>query len=160
MNIAKIIKMIVVVFMLSAHAGWAQIQPFSSQNLAAVKTEWHGKNWIMLLWSLDCPPCFKELATVQKLRLSHPALPVLLVNVDDLGELAEEREQVLVTFGLQGMPNLYFVEGQAARSRYTIDPQWGGELPRSYFIDKNGGLRGRSGLVSEALLTQWLIPQS
>ncbi len=132
-------------------------QPFSSQELLKVKQQWHGKNWVMLLWSIDCPPCFKELGLIQQLKQHNPDLPVLLINVDDYEESMEERNQIIAQFELQDMHNLYFDEGEAARSRFAIDPQWGGELPRSYFVDSQGKTFGRSGLVNKSILHKWLL---
>ena len=154
----KSIRFLIVVSVLLTGSVSANTQTFSSHKLEAVKKQWQGKNWLMLLWSVDCPPCFKELAVVQKLRNAHSELAVLLVNVDDFDELDAERDEVIASFSLQEMPNLYFAEGEAAKNRYIIDPAWGGELPRSYFVDTTGRFRGRSGLVSEAMLTQWLVP--
>ena len=85
-------------------------------------------------------------------------LAVVIINVDTHENSKEERNEILESFELTQRTNLYFREGLADQSRYFIDPQWFGELPRSYFIDETGVFHGKSGLVSKALLAQWLLP--
>jgi len=50
-----------------------------------------------------------------------------------------------------------FADGEGDRNRYLIDANWYGELPRSYFVEPSGKFHGKSGLVSESLLTKWLL---
>ena len=129
---------------------------FSQENFDRIKQQHLGKQWLMLLWSVDCPPCFKELALIQKIRLTKPDIAIVIVNVDDNDDVAQERKKVLDSYGLTTLESYYFSDGQGDRSRYLIDPSWFGELPRSYFIESNGRSHGRSGLVKEELLVNWL----
>ena len=131
---------------------------FNKEQLTKVKVENKGKQWLMLLWSVDCPPCFKELAILQKLKNKYDDLPVVIINTDADDESVEERKAVINKFELNHLTNLHFVDGKADQSRFLIDPQWYGELPRSYFIEKNGQFHGKSGLVNKVILTQWLLP--
>lgn len=131
---------------------------FNKEQLTKIKVENKGKQWLMLLWSVDCPPCFKELAILQKLKNKYDDLPVVIINTDADDESVEERKAVINKFELNHLTNLHFVDGKADQSRFLIDPQWYGELPRSYFIEKNGQFHGKSGLVNKVILTQWLLP--
>ena len=49
-----------------------------------------------------------------------------------------------------------FGDAGAERLRYSIDPGWRGEMPRSYLYDDDGSRVGLSGPISEDLLQGWL----
>lgn len=130
---------------------------FTKTNFEQIKQQNIGKQWLMLLWSVDCPPCFKELSLIQEMRQTKPDLNIVIINVDDNEEVTNERERVLNSYGFAQLTNYYFADGEGDRSRYLIDPSWYGELPRSYFVEASGKFHGKSGLVSKSLLTKWLI---
>ena len=137
----------------------ADSQPFASEDLTRYQQQYQGKQWLLLLWSVDCPPCFKELAVLSRLATQQPELRVVLVNTDDDDQLTRERQQIVAKYGLEHLPNFHFADGQGSHSRYRIDPTWYGELPRSYFFEADGTRHGRSGLVTAELLERWLTKQ-
>jgi len=136
---------------------YADQQIFTRDSFEQVKQQYKDKQWLIILWSVDCPACFKELALLEKIRKEKRHLPVVLINVDDSPEVNLERYKVLAQYKLADLQNLYFVEDQADQSRFMIDSKWYGELPRSYFIDKKGVFHGKSGLLDEALMIHWLL---
>jgi thiol-disulfide isomerase/thioredoxin len=131
---------------------------FNKEQFDRVKAEHKGKQWLMLLWSIDCPPCFKELAIIQKLQNQYNDLKVVIINTDADNEINDERKKVIEKFELDKLENFHFMEGKGYQGRFLVDPQWYGELPRSYFIEKSGKFHGKSGLVNESLLIHWLVP--
>lgn len=134
-----------------------QVSPFTQTVFEKIKEQYQGKKWLTLLWSVDCPPCMKELALVQKLQQKNKGLAIVIVNVDTHENSKQQRDEILLHFNLAQHKHLYFRDGSEDQSRYYIDPQWFGELPRSYFIDEAGFFHGKSGLVSKTLLEQWLL---
>lgn len=145
-------------------SGLAQSEPlskksveFNSIHFEQVKSERLGQKWLALLWSVDCPPCMKELALVQKLHKKKKDLAIVIINTDTEEGSEKERIDIIKHFNLVNLENFHFTEGQEAQQRYQVDPQWFGELPRSYFIDEKGKFHGKSGLIPEALLSQWLL---
>jgi len=136
-----------------------ELQPFSQDAFTALKQQKLGVRWLMVVWSLDCPACFKELKLIQTLQKANPnkRFEVIYINADDSNEVEFERKQVLAVYGMQNVENFYFVDGQADKSRYQIDPNWYGELPRSYFVDEQGVFHGKSGLLDEVLISKWLL---
>jgi thiol-disulfide isomerase/thioredoxin len=130
---------------------------FNIKAFEQIKQQNKDKQWLMLLWSVDCPPCFKELKIIQELSKTKPDLAVVIINTDDNNEVSQHRQEIINNYHLDHLSHYYFAEDQGDQSRYIVDPTWYGELPRSYFIDANGKFHGRSGLVSKSLLTQWLI---
>ncbi len=132
------------------------LQAFNSEILLKQQQENKGKRWLILLWSVDCPPCYKELALISHLREQHELQPIVIINTDDNDEVHAERSKVITQFKLDDLVNLYFIDGQGAYNRYSIDASWHGELPRSYLIDEQGKAKGRSGLLDKETLLAWL----
>ena len=132
-------------------------QVFDSVIYEEIKKKYQGKKWLTLLWSVDCPPCMKELAIVQTLQKQQSELPIVIINVDTFEDSVQQRNKVVAHFNLASQTNLHFSDGLEDRSRYLIDPHWFGELPRSYFIDEAGTFHGKSGLASKSLLERWLM---
>lgn len=130
---------------------------FNNVHFDKVKQNKLGQRWLALLWSVDCPPCMKELALLQKLQQKQQDLAVVIINTDTEESSEKERSDIIKHFNLMNLKNFHFTQGQEAQQRYQVDPQWFGELPRSYFIDEDGKFHGKSGLVAEELLTQWLM---
>lgn len=130
---------------------------FTKQALNDVTTQYHNKKWLMVLWSVDCPPCFKELSLLSKLAQAQPNLPVVLINTDDDESYKQQRIEVIAKYGLEKLSNYYFAPNSAAQSRYIIDAKWFGELPRSYFYDENGKRTGLSGLIDKKTLSRWVL---
>ncbi len=145
-------------------SGLAQAEPlakgsveFNKVLFEQVKQEKIGQKWLALLWSVDCPPCMKELALVQKLQQNQKDLAVVMINTDTEESSEQERSDIIKHFNLMNLKNFHFTQGQEAQQRYQVDSQWFGELPRSYFVDEQGKFHGKSGLIAEELLTQWLL---
>ncbi len=132
-------------------------KPFNKIHLTALKQHYKGQRWLMVFWSVDCPPCFQELAMIQTLSEQVTNLAIVIVNADDSDDISHERSNVIERFKLSHLTHLYFVEGQGAKSRYIVDPSWYGELPRSYFIDAAGKFNGKSGLITKQALNEWLL---
>ncbi|MDX2367449.1 MAG: redoxin domain-containing protein [Colwellia sp.] len=144
-------------FLFFPSASYAESITFDEAKLTRVKAQNMGKQWLMLLWSVDCPPCFKELAIIQKLQSQHDDLAVVIINTDDNDEIKSERKKIIEKFELSTLTNFHFVDGKGDQSRFFIDPNWYGELPRSYFVESNGKFHGKSGLVNKPILMQWLV---
>lgn len=137
-----------------------QAEPFTQVAFDEIKAKYQGRKWLTLLWSVDCPPCMKELALVQNLQQQKKDIAVVIINVDTYENSEQQRDEILLHFYLTQQKHLYFQENLEDQSRYHIDPQWFGELPRSYFIDEAGIFHGKSGLVSKELLSKWLLTPS
>jgi hypothetical protein len=99
----------------------------------------------------------KELALVKTLQQEKEDLAVVIINVDTGEEHEVQRQEIIAHFQLTQVTQLYFRDGFEAHSRYLIDPQWFGELPRSYFINEAGVFHGKSGLIDKFILSKWLL---
>ena len=65
---------------------------------------------------------------------------------------------VLARYRLQHLHSYVFDDNPAQSLRYTIDPAWYGELPRSYLFTRQHTRQAISGLLSEEELLNWLKP--
>ncbi|HDZ08394.1 exo-alpha-sialidase [Pseudohongiella sp.] len=131
------------------------IIPFTADSFARVKAGRAGQPFVLALWSVDCPPCMVELDLLGRMREQHPDLPLVLISVDDIA-LQADAEDFLLDYGLADMTSWMFADDYAAPLRYSIDPQWFGELPRSYHFDAQHQSRAHSGIMTEAQLRTWL----
>ncbi|TVS16902.1 MAG: hypothetical protein EA417_07825 [Gammaproteobacteria bacterium] len=137
-----------------AHAAGAALQPFDTDAFDEIRTRYANETVLVLIWSLDCHHCKDGMAKAAGLLDERPGLNLVLVNVDPADEAAAVAS-TLQKLGLSEADNWQFVDAPAARLRATIDPQWFGELPRSYLIDAEGNSAGFSGRISQDALDHW-----
>jgi thiol-disulfide isomerase/thioredoxin len=133
----------------------ADIHPFVAETLAEIQQEYAGRPFLLALWSVDCPPCMAELSMLGRLRKEHPDLPLVLVSTDPV-EQRDDAEDFLLDYQLTDMRSWMFADPFAERLRFTIDPQWYGELPRSYYYDASHQPEAHSGMLTEAQVREWL----
>jgi thiol-disulfide isomerase/thioredoxin len=110
--------------------------------------------FLMVLWSLDCPPCLKELNMLGSILKENPDMKLVLVSTDSPSRI-ENIKQRLNTAGLSGAENQIFTSASSQRLRYSIDPAWYGELPRSYF-HVNNKRHAISGMLDKREIINWL----
>ena len=133
----------------------AELKPFGMDSLARIEQAHQDQGFLLVLWSLDCPPCIKELGTLQSLQLPTPSRRLVLVSTDG-EERRGEVEKMLEGFELADHENWLFADTYTERLRYRIDADWFGELPRSYHYDAQHQRVARSGRLNHQTLVQWL----
>lgn len=133
----------------------ANIEPFVADTFAQLKAERQGQGFLLALWSVDCPPCMAELNMLGELLEEHPDLPLVLVSTDQIRQ-REDAEDFLIEYGLTDIQSWMFADPFAERLRFTIDPQWFGELPRSYYFDAQHQPETHSGILTESQARAWL----
>lgn len=131
------------------------LKPFQSDSLDKIVKDRNGQGFIMVLWSIDCPPCFKELSQLQQLRDQFPKGSLVLIATDG-EEHADSVQKVLKEFQLDQMDNWVFADTTPERLRYVIDSSWYGELPRAYIYEESHKRHAHSGNLSGEKLQQWL----
>lgn len=137
---------------LCAHAGDG-LRPFDSASYQAIAEEHHGQPFVLAFWSLDCPPCHRELAELGQWMSAHPDTALVLVSTDE--NPGDEALDVLRGYGLQNADNWAMTVPFDTPVRYAIDPLWYGELPRSYLFDAEHRRQTVSGVLGEQALDQW-----
>jgi thiol-disulfide isomerase/thioredoxin len=131
----------------------ADIRTFNQGSINAIENSKQNRAFVLMLWSLDCPPCFKELAMLQKLPPKWQNR-VVLINTDG-AEQTTAVDKIVEEFQLHNIQHWIFSQTMSPALRHSIDPNWRGELPRSYFY--NGRERiSYSGLVTRVKIDNWL----
>ncbi len=132
----------------------AEFRPFTGESLKEITNAHAGRPFLLVLWSVDCPPCLKELEQIGRLypRLKPDSLVIIST---DGADNADEAHQALMRNGLAAAENWRFAGNFPERLRFYIDPDWYGELPRTYFYAANHARTGKSGALSRALIRQW-----
>ncbi|GAA0695336.1 hypothetical protein [Dyella marensis] len=120
---------------------------------ALLKPPAHGVR-VLALWGLDCAYCESNLQALQKLQRAHPReIELIAVATDSVAENAA-LEQRLHAAGVDMLPSRAYADATPERINYLIDPNWGGELPRTLIIRADGSRKGISGqLTPEKLAT-------
>lgn len=127
---------------------------FTAESFEEIKASFEGQEFLLGLWSVDCPPCMVEMEFMAKLVELNPDLAYVLVSTDPIDQ-RDYSAEFLEDVGLGGKESWMFADSFVERLRFSIDPNWYGELPRSYFFDNNHAMKSHSGIVSEELLQQW-----
>ncbi|HEX6735346.1 MAG TPA: hypothetical protein VF096_11095 [Azonexus sp.] len=133
----------------------AEVRPFVVGSLAQIEQERPGRPFILSLWSASCTHCPAELKALGDLLRRQPRLEVVIVATDTPDEAAE-LQRLAAGYGLAGRAQWVFADAQPERLRYEIDRRWYGELPRTYFYDRQHRRLGRSGVVPAGELERWV----
>ena len=146
------------IFFLVALPASAEMKSFSIDSLTTIEAQYEGQSFVLVLWSLDCPPCFTELSTLSKLHRQQPDLKIVLVSTDGTAK-KKSALQLVNQKQLASADNWVFSNAFVESLRYSIDPNWHGELPRSYLYSENNHRSAHSGVLTEQRLIQWIAQQ-
>ena len=131
------------------------LRPFLSGSYSQILEQHKQQTFVLVLWSVDCPPCHKELEMLGKLVTKDPELNIVLVSTDI--ETENDIVQAILSKYQLGNIESWIFRGESDQSlRYEIDRHWYGELPRSYFFKPSGKKNVTSGVLSEKKLITWL----
>jgi thiol-disulfide isomerase/thioredoxin len=139
------------VLLLAAPVRADEIRPLGADTFAHLKAQFAGRSFLVSLWSLDCPPCRQELVMLGELKRENPDFPLLLIATDPIEKRAEALA-VLGQFGLDQIESWMFADAFTERLRFSIDPAWYGELPRSYFYAADQSMSAHSGILTRAMI--------
>lgn len=144
----------VVLFVCAAARAQEPLRPFDATSLNGVLEQHAGKPFVLALWSIHCAPCREEMAYWKEFRQRYPNVPIVLVSTDLPEEWSDVR-RFLVRYDPGPVERWAFADEYVERLRYSIDPKWRGELPRTYFYDANHVAQGRSGKIDVGWLNDW-----
>lgn len=125
-----------------------RVAVFDSANAARIAASQQGKPFVLVVWSLDCVYCKRNFDALGKLRAKHPELRVVTLSTDSVESLPQVR-QVLDRVRLARNAWVFGHEPQE-RLRYAVNPDWMGEMPRTYFYRADGQRQGVSGVIGDA----------
>ncbi|TAN50060.1 MAG: TlpA family protein disulfide reductase [Methylococcaceae bacterium] len=130
-------------------------KPYHRTSLAQIRQTYQGERFVLVLWSLLCSTCMKELDVLAKTLREHPGMHLVLISTDEMSD-AGEVSAVLEMRGLEAADSWIFADDNVQRMRFVIDPGWYGELPRSYFYAADHQRVAVSGAIDQARLEAWL----
>lgn len=99
---------------------------------------------LVMIWSVDCAPCHRELPQLAKLVRAGRVASLILISADS-PEQTPELADVLTRAGLTQATARVFGHTEPARLRHDIDPRWSGETPRHYLYANGKPVRAWSG---------------
>jgi len=122
------------------------IKPFVPGSYQQLLTEKANQGFMLVIWSLDCSTCIKDMELLSTIHKSHPDLKIVLLSTDEPTASAEI-EKLLAKYQLAELESWVFADDNSQKLRYEIDPGWYSELPRTYFFSKNHQREGVSGAL-------------
>lgn len=111
--------------------------------------------FLMIMWSIDCPPCYEELRLIGDYKIINPQLKIVLISTDSFLQ-SEEIKQMLSENHLQDQDLWVFSDVPANQLRYSIDPSWYGELPRSYLFNQCHSRKAVSGKLDVDIIDTFI----
>lgn len=126
-------------------------EPLGLDTFAEIKASYAGRPFLLSLWSVDCAPCRLELKILGELKAKDPSFPLVIISADSL-EQRETASYILEEYGLENVTSWMFADNFTERLRYSIDPNWYGELPRSYLFDATHQAISHSGVLTKEQL--------
>lgn len=139
-------------------AGTPELRSFDAGSMAAIRAAQAGKPFVLAFWSVHCEPCREEMAHWGAWSRKHPGVSFVLVATDE-GADRELAAYFLARQNLGRVETWAFADAYVERLRWSVDPKWRGELPRTYFHDAGHRSEARSGKLDPAWVEGWLARQ-
>lgn len=133
----------------------ADHQAFRADSLKQIEKKYAGKSFLLVLWEISCFPCHEEMGLLGKLKQEHPDANIVMISTDDISKIAEITK-MLESHGLSSIDSWLFADTNLEKLKYSIDPEWFGELPRNYIYDVDSSRIGLSGKLTQEILDEWL----
>lgn len=104
---------------------------------------------VIALWSLDCAYCEQNLSALRVYQRTHADIDLVFVATDAIDHAAALAAR-LKAAKLDDVPSRAYGDATPDRINYLIDPDWGGETPRTIVIKADGSRKGVSGALDAA----------
>ena len=139
----------------AVHASSAAPKPFVSGSLKEILSSKEGKPLMLMLWSVDCSTCLKELGLLSETVRNHPNLDVVMISTDGAA-VGDQAQALLKKHRLNTIDSWIFSQANDPSLRFEIDSSWFGELPRSYFYTADHKRMALSGALQPKHVEAWL----
>lgn len=143
-----------------AAAPMPTVQPLSGERIPhLLEPPAHGER-IVMFWALSCVYCEPNMKALAQLQRAHPKdIELLMVATDDIHGNRRAIAARLREAGVATYPAWAYDEAVPQRLDFLVDPNWGGELPRTLVILGDGTRAAVSGRLTPAALGQlWPLP--
>lgn len=111
----------------------ADLQIFNYTDYTKLIEQQHNRPFTMMFWSMDCAPCLKKMNQISK-QSEDRRNDYIFISTDG-DEMITEVTDTLKQMNLLQANNWIFNSAQTQQIISTVDTQWYGETPRSYFFD-------------------------
>lgn len=142
----------------SVNASDQQIKPFIKGSFEQIKQTHKDHPYIISFWSETCGYCMKELTLLGKLLKLTPNVTLVSVTTDPFLE-PQTINRILSQKDVQQAEKWVFADHYAAPIYHDVDQNWRGELPFTYFFDKNNQMLKHKGTINKKELTEWFAEQ-
>jgi thiol-disulfide isomerase/thioredoxin len=132
------------------------LQSWGSNSLEALKNRYQYQPFLLVFWSLECPSCYKEFEALSHWKKKHPDSHLVIVSTD-ANNTRDDAIGVIKEYELDDADTWIFSHEPSPKLRNDIDPNWFGELPRSYFFNRQHQAFAHSGALTPSQLEQWQI---
>lgn len=148
-------RLCLIAALLVAGLAQADVRPYVAGSLKKIESDHRGQPFVLTFWSATCTHCPTELKALGELVRQHPKFNLVIVATDTPAE-APELQRLAQSYGLAGQAQWVFADSQPERLRYEIDRRWYGELPRTYFYDRQHRRASHSGAIPVEQLERWV----
>ena len=124
------------------------LKPFVSGSYQQMLDNNAKKPFMLVVWSLDCSSCIKDMTLLNEIHRENPALKIIMLAADE-PSMGEQVKPLLSKYKMDGVENWLFADENTEKLRFEIDPKWYGELPRTYFFNAVHQRVGISGVLSK-----------
>jgi thiol-disulfide isomerase/thioredoxin len=121
------------------------LKPYQAGDWKTITKAANGAPLAIHFWGVTCPACVKEMPQWGQFIKNNPNAKVVFIQVDDVSQ--DSMKKMLTKAGLEKANNYFVAVPFDERLRFEIDPQWHGETPTTFMIDKNGKATRKTGLV-------------
>ena len=144
----KIILICSLLLSTSVYAEQLDIKLFQKDSYQQILSDYKNQPLVLILWSVTCSSCLAEMELIQQIHQQNPKLNIIMLSVDG-PEFHQEMAQIIKQEKLFEIEHWGFSEDNSPALRYAIDNRWYGELPRTYFFDRQHNKTGISGVLSQ-----------
>ena len=132
----SIIIFLIIFFSNTILSSWGmEPQSFNKDSYQQILNDNIGIPFLLVIWSIDCPPCYEELMMLGQFTQKNPEKKIILISTDSFA-YSKEVSEILIESNLHNQEQWVFSDIPSNQLRYSIDPAWYGELPRSYFFNQ------------------------
>jgi len=123
------------------------LRSFIPGSYQQILTEHANQPFMLVIWSITCPSCLKDMALLNEVHKAHPDFKIIMLTTDDLSADTDILT-ILTKNDLARLENWAYADENTQKLQYEIDPKWYGELPRTYFFNATHQRDGVSGVLS------------
>lgn len=131
----------------NTYAEQVNIKSFQKDSYQQILNQYKNQPLVLILWSVTCSSCLSEMPLIQQIHQQNPKLNIIMLSVDG-PEFYQEMMQIIKRKKLTTIEHWGFAEDNSPALRYIVDSRWYGELPRTYFFDREHHKTGVSGVLN------------